>query len=43
MNQQNAAMNLVIMYFLAEFYKSIGLPKIATHLKQAETVETAMC
>ena len=25
MNHQNAAKNLVIMYFLAEFHKSIGL------------------
>ena len=41
MNQQNAAKNLVIMYFLAEFKELVSI-EIATHLKQAET-EEAMC
>ena len=42
MNQQNAAENLVILYFFAEFHKSIGLHRDRYSLKQAETVE-AMC
>ena len=42
MNQQNAAKNLVVMYYLAEFHKNIGRIEIATHLKQAETGE-AQC